>query len=86
MSSYISNSFSVSVNRPTTGTIEPVSTVNIYKNEKMLQAVSGTKGGNSNMEAGVDAGRSVGIRAWAFATRLNDISRNNIIFLKVILS
>ena len=28
----------------------------------------------------------VGIRAWAFATRLNDISRNNIIFLKVILS
>lgn len=39
MSSYISNSFSVSVNRPTTGTIEPVSTVNIYKNEKMLQAV-----------------------------------------------
>ena len=34
MSSYISNSFSVSVNRPTTGTIEPVSTVNIYKNEK----------------------------------------------------
>lgn len=38
------------------------------------------------MEAGVEAGRSVGIRAWAFATRLNDISRNNIIFLKVILS
>jgi hypothetical protein len=51
-----------------------------------MQHIARSKGGNSNMEAGVDAGRFVGIRAWAFATRLNDISRNNIIFLKVILS
>lgn len=38
------------------------------------------------MEAGVDAGRSVGNRACAWAAMLNVTKRDNIIFLKVILS
>ena len=78
MSSYISNSFSVSVNRPTTGTIEPVSTVNIYKNEKMLQAVSGTPGeGEYKVTITNTTNCSASIKSDNKTILLNSVTGNN---------
>lgn len=78
MSSYISNSFSVSVNRPTTGTIEPVSTVNIYKNEKMLQAVNGTPGdGEYKVTITNTTNCSASIKSDNKTILLNSVSGNN---------
>lgn len=78
MSSYISNSFSVSVNRPTTGTIEPVSTVNIYKNEKMLQAVSGTPGeGEYKVTITNTTNCSASIKSDNKTVLLNSVTGNN---------
>lgn len=78
MSSYISNSFSVSVNRPTTGTIEPVSTVNIYKNEKMLQAVNHTPGdGEYKVIITNTTNCSASIKSDNKTILLNSVSGNN---------
>jgi hypothetical protein len=51
-----------------------------------MQQMARSNGGNSNIEADADGCFSVGNRACAWAAMLNVTKRDNIIFLKVILS